>query len=100
MIYSGAKRIERGYYFIIFKQDTLKKDLWLEDQVVYAASFKEAAQLYVEVFYQPYDSIHSITESENEEYIANIKGADNYECKIKIKPHKELDLEIPAYLRY
>ncbi len=94
------KCIERGYYFLIFKQDSLKKDLWLEDQVVYATTPKKAAQLYVEVFYQPHDNIHSIIEAENEEYIAFIRGADNFECKIKIKPHKELDLEIPAYLRY
>lgn len=100
MRHSDTDNQKRGYYFLIFKQDNLRKDLWLEDQVVFATSALRAAQLYAEVFFQPHDYIHSLKQIDTEEFEAFIRGSDDFECKIKLKFKPEFDLEIPAYLRY
>lgn len=91
--------MDRGYYFRIFKQDLLKKDLWIEDVTVFSRNVTSAAQLFVEVHCQVKDYVHSIKEVSDEEYNILVKGEHNYECKFKIKPNTELDIEIPAYLR-
>jgi hypothetical protein len=91
--------LERGFYFRIFKQDVLKKDLWIEDAVVFSRDAFSAAELFVEIHCPEKDHIHSIKEICFEEFDLIIKGEHNYEGKYKIKLHPELDIEIPAFLR-
>jgi hypothetical protein len=91
--------MDRGFYFQVFKQDLLKKDLWIEDVTVFSRDVASAAQLYVEVHCQLNDYVHSIKEISNDEFDILVKGEHNYECKFKLKFHFEMDIEIPAYLR-
>ena len=89
----------RGYYFQFFKQDSLKKDLWIEDAVVFSRNAYSAAELFVEVHCQLNDYIYSINEVPNKVFELIVKGELNFECKYKIIIHSEYDIEIPAYLR-
>lgn len=91
--------IERGFYFRIFKQDLLKKDLWIEDAIVFSRNAFCAAELFVEIYCQEKDYVHSIKEISIEEFDFIVKGELNYEGKYKIKIHQDLDIEIPAFLR-
>ena len=36
--------MDRGFYFQVFKQDLLKKDLWIEDVTVFSRDVASAAQ--------------------------------------------------------
>ena len=90
----------RGFHFIIFTQDVLKKDLWHKDEIVYATTPLKAAELYVSLHFQIQDHIHSMQEINLGEYDVFIRGNDNFETKIRVKSCRELDLEIPAYLRF
>ena len=89
----------RGFHFIIFTQDALKKDLWHRDEIVYATTPLKAAELYVSLYFQIHDYIHTIQEINIDEHDVFIRGNDNFETKIRVKSYKELDLEIPAFLR-
>ena len=91
--------LERGFYFRIFKQDVLKKDLWIEDAVVFSRDAFYAAELFVEIHCQENDFIHTIKKISEEEYDLVVKGEHNYEGKYKIKFNEELNIEIPAFLR-
>ena len=91
--------LERGFYFRILKQDVLKKDLWIEDAIVFSRNAFSAAELFVEIHCQEKDYIHSVKEISNEEFDLIVKGEHNYEGKYKIQIHHEFDLEIPAFLR-
>lgn len=90
---------ERGFYFRVFKQDVLKKDLWLEDVLVFARNANCAAELYAEIHCQEKDYVYSIKGKSMDEYDFIIRGEFHYERKYKMKIHRELDIEIPAYLR-
>lgn len=91
--------LERGFYFRILKQDVLKKDLWIEDAVVFSRNAFSAAELFVEIHCHEKDYIHSVKEISDGEYNLVVKGEHNYEGKYKIQIHHEFDLEIPAFLR-
>ncbi|WP_148697560.1 hypothetical protein [Silvanigrella aquatica] len=90
---------ERGFYYHIFKQDVLKKDVWTEHVTVFARNALAAAELYVEIHCQYKDFVHSIKEISSEEFDVIVRGEHNYEGKYKLKINFEMDLEIPAYLR-
>ncbi|KAB8033436.1 hypothetical protein [Fluviispira multicolorata] len=93
------EKLNSGHYFLILKQDFFKRDLWLKEAVVFALSSHKAAEIYTEAYCQENDQVHSINKiSEfNCEFI--LKGSHNYECKYKAEIVRELETEIPAYLR-
>lgn len=95
----NAGSLDRGFYFQFFKQDLLKKDLWIEDAVVFSRNVASAAQLFVEIHCQEKDYVHFIKEISLQEFDLIVKGEHSYEGKYKIKIHEDLELEIPAYLR-
>lgn len=95
----NKNKSKRGYYFLVKKQDSFKRDVWFTEAVVFAISARDAAEIFVQAYCQETDFIFSFEQKARETYEFLLKGQNNYECKYELSKNPELELEIPTFLR-